>query len=154
MTLRITVAERDDIPALCELLNILFSQEAEFTPDAEAQRRGLARIIANPEIGTILIACDDRRIVGMVNLLYTVSTALGASVALLEDMVVLPDARGGGIGTRLLQEAIALARTRNCKRITLLTDQDNELAQGFYQGHGFTSSTMIPLRFLLDEQEK
>jgi GNAT superfamily N-acetyltransferase len=151
MTLRITVAEIDDIPALCALLNILFSQEAEFTPDAEAQRRGLARIIANPEIGTILIARQEERIIGMVNLLFTVSTALGESVALLEDMVILPDARGSGVGSQLLQEAIAFTRAKGCKRITLLTDHSNKLAQHFYQQHGFSQSAMLPLRLLLDE---
>ena len=151
MTIAIEIASESDIPALCDLLNVLFTQEAEFAPDEAPQRRGLSRIVADPEIGTILIARDDRRIVGMVNLLYTVSTALGESVALLEDMVVLPDARGDGIGTCLLQEAIALAHARNCKRITLLTDRANTSAQDFYKKHGFSLSTMLPLRLMLDE---
>ena len=151
MTLHIAVAQSADIPALCELLSILFTQEAEFAPDDEAQRRGLGRVIANPDIGTILVARLEDRIVGMVNLLYTVSTALGENVALLEDMVVMSAARGTGVGSQLLEAAIALARSRNCKRITLLTDRDNEPAQRFYQRHGFSSSAMTPLRILLDE---
>ena len=151
MTVRISLAQAEDIPALCGLLVILFSQEAEFTPNVEAHQRGLARIIADPDIGSILVARQQDRIVGMVNLLYTVSTALGECVALLEDMVVLPASRSAGVGTRLLQEAISLARAKKCKQITLLTDCDNTSAQGFYQKNGFSSSMMIPLRFLLDE---
>ena len=84
----ITPANIADIPALCALLNELFTQEAEFETDYQAQSRGLAAIIANPEVGCILLARREDAIVGMVNLLYTVSTALGERVALLEDMVV------------------------------------------------------------------
>jgi len=141
-----TEATPSDIPELCELLAVLFSQEAEFVPNREAQCKGLDLIIGNPQAGHILVARENGRVAAMVNLLYTVSTALGARVALLEDLVVLPDIRGSGIGSRLLEYAIEFARIHGCKRITLLTDQDNEPAQRFYQRHGFTVSPMIPFR--------
>ncbi|MGZ5043265.1 MAG: GNAT family N-acetyltransferase [Methylobacter sp.] len=149
--MQITPANTSDIPALCELLGILFSQEADFKPDYEAQSRGLARIISNPEVGLIVVARQDGQVVGMVNLLYTVSTALGDRVALLEDVVVSPNARRSGVGSRLLEQAIQFARLNGCKRITLLTDSDNEPAQRFYQKHGFCFSAMIPLRLSLSE---
>ena len=149
--MQITPANTSDIPALCALLDILFSQEADFKPNHEAQSRGLARIISSPEIGLIIVARQDSQVVGMVNLLYTVSTALGDRVALLEDMVVSPGVRGAGVGTRLLEHAIQFARLNGCKRITLLTDRTNESAQRFYQRHGFGFSAMIPLRLSLGE---
>jgi ribosomal protein S18 acetylase RimI-like enzyme len=85
----------------------------------------------------------------MINLLYTVSTALGARVAILDDMVVLPQFTGLGAGSKLLQAPIAHARASGCKRITLLTDGDNEAAQKFYSNHGFTASRMVPFRLKL-----
>ena len=87
----------------------------------------------------------------MVNLLYTISTALGDRVALLEDMVVSPNVRGSGVGSLLLKQAIQFARLDDCKRITLLTDRANESAQRFYQRHGFSFSAMIPPRLSLSE---
>jgi GNAT superfamily N-acetyltransferase len=149
--MHITPANTFDIPALCDLLGILFSQEAEFKPNHEAQSRGLTRIISSPEIGLIVVARQDNQIIGMVNLLFTISTALGDRVALLEDMVVSPNARGSGVGSRLLEQAIQFARLNGCKRITLLTDSTNESAQRFYQKHGFGFSAMIPLRLSLSE---
>ena len=148
--MRIRAATQDDIPALAGLLSILFAQEAEFQPDRDTQIRGLTQIIENPDIGMILVAEQDDALVGMVNLLFTVSTALGGRVAVLEDMVVCSDARGSGLGTRLLKEAISFAKSRGCKRITLLTDHDNLAAQEFYRRNGFVSSGMIPLRLLID----
>lgn len=149
--MQVSLASLSDIPALCELLDILFSEESEFTPNHEAQSRGLARIINNPDIGLIILARQNNHVIGMVNLLFTVSTALGERVALLEDMVVSPDARGSGVGSELLEQAIKFARLNDCKRITLLTDYTNEAAQSFYRQHGFEFSTMIPLRLSLSE---
>lgn len=147
--MNITLATPEDIPDLIELLAQLFTEEVEFQPDTEAQRRGLARIIAHPEVGSILIGRRDGVAVGMVNLLYTVSTALGEPVAVLEDLVVSLRMRGAGIGSHLLEAAVEHARRQGCKRITLLTDRDNQAAQHFYLRHGFYLSSMVPMRLLL-----
>lgn len=139
-----------DIAELCELLAILFNQEQEFKPDHQLQANGLQTIIMNPDIGIILLARIDNKIVGMVNILYTVSTALGGRVAILEDMVVLPEQRSLGIGSDLLNAAITTARNSGCLRITLLTDSDNETAHAFYEKQGFVRSAMLAFRMLLD----
>jgi GNAT superfamily N-acetyltransferase len=130
-------------------LSALFEQEQEFAPDPEAQARGLEQIINNPDVGTILVARQGGQIAGMVNLLFTVSTALGGKVAVLEDMIVSVQCRGAGMGTRLLAEAVAFARSQGCKRVTLLTDRANEAAQRFYGRQGFVASSMVPMRLTL-----
>jgi len=138
----------EDIPQLCELLGMLFAQEAEFRPDSETQARGLHEILGFPERGRILVLRGEDSLLGMVNLLFTVSTALGGRVALLEDMVVRPAHRGSGAGSLLLRAAVDSARANGCARITLLTDRSNESAQRFYLRHGFILSEMIPLRMV------
>jgi len=150
--LNLSIATQKDIPALCELLNTLFIQEAEFNPNLEIQRKALLKIITQPEVGDILIIQKENEIVGMVSLLYTISTALGGRVALLEDMVVSPSARSQGIGTKLIDFAIQIAKEQGCKRITLLTDGDNTQAHKFYEKYGFTKSPMIPFRLNIDTE--
>ncbi len=144
--MRIEPATPSDIPRLCELLALLFTQEAEFTPDTSKQAEGLRRIIESPSVGTILAAREDTSVVGMVNVLFTVSTALGTRVALLEDVIVDPARRGQGLGGRLIDAAIAFARNAGCRRITLMTDADNVDAQRLYRRHGFEASTMLTMR--------
>jgi GNAT superfamily N-acetyltransferase len=150
--MNITRAVSADIPELCGLLHDLFSREAEFEPDRDAQMRGLAAVIDAPAIGDILVARESGRVLGMINILYTVSTALGGPVAVFEDMIVSPDCRGAGIGSALLGHAVELARSKECKRVSLLTDGDNTDAHRFYQRQGFSRSSMVTFRLLLDQR--
>lgn len=145
----IRAATLADIPQLCELLAILFTQEADFQADAAKQASALRQIIEQPEVGRVLVQRNGEQILGMVNLLFTVSTACGGKVALLEDMIVHPAHRNIGSGTELLRAAIALSRQEQCLRITLLTDAFNGAAIRFYERSGFGQSAMIPLRLSL-----
>ena len=150
--MKIEMAITSDIPTLCILLDYLFSQEAEFKPDHKTQSRGLEMILNNNNIGNIFVAKKNEKIIGMVILLYTVSTALGERVALLEDMVVSPDERELGIGSTLLDHAVKYATEKGCKRITLLTDKMNIRAQKFYKQHKFNCSSMIPFRMIINNR--
>lgn len=144
----IEIAIIENIKELGELLYQLFSNELEFIPDRQKQEKGLKEIINDPDIGEILILKFDKKIVGMVSLLYSVSTALGGKVAILEDMIIDKNHRKKGYGSYLLNEAIVFAKKRNCLRITLLTDYNNEIAIKFYNKSGFVNSPMIPLRLV------
>ena len=148
MTKQITLATLADLDELVHLLNVLFTQDIEFEPDFIRQRIGLELIILNPEIGEILVMKIDGKVLGMVSLLYSISTALGGKVATLEDMVIDEEFRRKGLGTELLNEAVSFARKRGCLRLTLLTDFNNDTAIKFYERAGFNLSKMIPLRLV------
>ena len=144
----ISPATEKDIPQLCDLLAILFTLEAEFSPDAARQASALRQIIEHHEAGRLLVLRKDEQVIGMVNLLFTVSTALGGKVALLEDMVLHPEYQNDGLGSKLLQDAVELAKKEGCLRIKLLTDRANDAAIRFYRRHGFTMSEMLTMRQL------
>lgn len=57
-------------------------------------------IMSNPDLGAILVVRDGPSILAMVNLLFTVSTAIGERVAILEDMIVAPTARASASAQR------------------------------------------------------
>jgi GNAT superfamily N-acetyltransferase len=148
MIKEISVAQTNDIDELIPLLTSLFTQDIEFEPDESKQKLCLKQIIQNPEIGEILVLKIDGKIAGMVSLLYSISTALGGKVAILEDMVIDKRFRKLRFGKELLEAAIHHAKRRNCLRITLLTDFDNDIAIRFYKQAGFQSSKMVPLRLV------
>src|SRR6267142_6707142 len=146
MELQYGTATAKDLPQLVELLHVLFTDEAEFQPNADKQKRALEAILANPTLGRLFVAREGKRVVAMASLLYTISTAEGGKAALFEDLVVHPDERKRGIGEALLEYVIAHARAEGLVRITLLTDMQNERAQAMYRRVGFVGSPMKPMR--------
>lgn len=123
-----------DIPALIELLEILFSIEQDFQPDAQKQRRGLEMLLARPENGAILVARHPTAgVVGMVSAQLVISTASGAPSAWIEDVVIRPGFRAGGLGRQLLQAARDWAVAQGAARLQLLADADNTPALVFYE---------------------
>lgn len=144
---QIAPATPADVPALVTLLGELFTQEEEFAPDPAAQERGLRAILAEPALGQIFVARAAETapgpVLGMANLLFTVSTALGGRVALLDDFVVSASARGQGIGSALLEWLFEFARDAGIGRINLQTDLSNHAAQRLYARHGFARSNML-----------
>jgi GNAT superfamily N-acetyltransferase len=142
-------ATLEDLPQLTELLFDLFTLEGDFKPDRAKHMRGLRLILEQPSRGRVFVVRKEGRIVAMINLLFTISTAEGGFVLLLEDVIVHADHRHHGFGDKLIQYAIDFAREKNFLRITLLTDRANEEAQAFFKNHGFLDSKMIPLRMFL-----
>lgn len=150
---KVEAATIEDLPALTELVMDLFSRSDDFTPDREAQERGLRLILEQPSRGRIFVLRNEHRLIGMVNLLFTISTAMGGFVILMEDVIVHPDHRGQGYGTMLLEHVIDFARRKDFKRITLLTDKISAESQHFFRKNGFDYSNMIPMRLIVTPKE-
>jgi GNAT superfamily N-acetyltransferase len=151
--LHIEPATLDDLPQLADLLYDLFSHEADFIPNREKQLRGLQLILEQPSRGRIFVLRSGARIIGMINLLITISTAEGGFVLILEDLVVHSDHRGQGYGGRLLEHALDYARGKGFLRITLLTDKMENRPREFYEQHGFRQSGMVPMRYYFTPHE-
>lgn len=146
---KVQPATIEDLPALTSLVMELFALSDDFTPDREAQERGLALILEQPSRGRIFVVRNETRIIGMVNLLFTISTAMGGFVILMEDVIVHPAHRGQGYGTMLLDQVIEFAKQKDFKRITLLTDKISAESQNFFRKNGFEYSNMIPMRRII-----
>ncbi len=144
-------ATMGDLPQMVDLLYHLFSHEGDFIPDRAKQERGLRLILEQPSRGRIFVYRWNERIIGMVNLLFTISTAEGGFVVLMEDVIVHHEFRGRSVGTQLMKHAMAYAKSKEFLRVTLLTDRINEEGIEFFTRLGFFKSKMIPMRLSLGE---
>lgn len=151
--LRVEPATLDDLPELTELLFELFSQEGDFIPNREKEMRGLRLLLEQPSRGRIFVLRSPIKIVGMINLLITISTAEGGFVLVLEDLIVHNEYRRQGFGTQLLNYAIEFAKKKKFLRITLLTNKPNEKLKRFFAKNGFVESSMIPMRMYFRANE-
>lgn len=146
-------ATTKDLPAMAGLLKFLFTLEEDFSPDKKKQMSGIEAILKQPEFGSIFVLKQDGETIGMTSILFTISTAMGGKVGILEDMVIHPHYRGQGMGGELIAKAIGEAKKAGCLRLTLLTDKTNINAQRFYLRHDFNESAMKTMRMILSEDE-
>jgi GNAT superfamily N-acetyltransferase len=90
----------------------------------------------DPPACSALLAEIDGAPVGFALFFATYSTFRTAVCLHLEDLFVLPEHRGKGIGLRLLREVAAVARARGCPRLDWNVLDWNAPAIGFYERQG------------------
>jgi GNAT superfamily N-acetyltransferase len=146
MPVRIRPASTADLPALVRLLGDLFSIEADFVPDPERQRFGLALMLSDHRSRTVLVAERRGAVVGMVTGQLVVSTAEGGLSAWVEDLIVERAERGGGVGRALLEALESWATDRGATRLQLVADRENARALGFYARLGWRPTQLVCLR--------
>ncbi|MNG10841.1 Acetyltransferase (GNAT) family protein [compost metagenome] len=109
-------------------------------------------ILNHPQSGQLFVLLAGGRVIGMANLLFTISTAEGGRVITLEDYILASSERGKGYGSFFMQELVQYARENGFLRMTLLVDIDNEGAQRFYEGAGYRPSNMKCMRLSLHDR--
>ena len=85
----------------------------------------------------MLIARGGSRPVGFALYFQNFSTFLGKPGIYLEDLFVLPDCRGKGIGKALLKRVAGVAAERKCGRMEWSVLDWNEPAIDFYKSVGY-----------------
>ena len=90
MNATIDFATADDLESMADLLAELFTLESDFKPERRKQIAGLRLILENPDIGRLVVVRIDGRVAGMANALFTVSTAEGCRVVLLDTLFAPP----------------------------------------------------------------
>ena len=95
-------------------------------------------VIADPEReGVQFIARgDDGEAAGFASLFWTWDTTEGGRIAVMNDLYVDADARGGGVGTSLIEACRAEARGRGARVLAWKTALDNTRAQSVYDRIG------------------
>jgi ribosomal protein S18 acetylase RimI-like enzyme len=68
----------------------------------------------------------------------------------MNDLYVAPDARGGGVGRRLIEATLDTARARNAPRVRWSTALDNRRAQRLYEQMGAERTTWFEYEVVLD----
>jgi hypothetical protein len=142
-------ATEADLDELSQMLGDLFAQEGDFRPDKEKQLRGLRLIFEQPSRGRVFVLRRNGAIVGMINLLFTISTAEGGFVILLEDLVVHKQYQGG-LRFWLLQHAVILPNRKIPSRY--VADRPAGECGAFFRRLGLLSS-MIPMRLWITQQD-
>jgi GNAT superfamily N-acetyltransferase len=135
-TLRI--ATRADAAGLIRLIIALAEFEKLAPPDTDAQARLIEDSFSpHPRIEPWLAFVPEQpEPVGYAIVLETYSSFLARPTLYLEDLFVLPEFRGRGLGNGLFQNCVTLANQRGCGRMEWTCLDWNTKAQCFYDTIG------------------
>jgi GNAT superfamily N-acetyltransferase len=136
MTMHLRPATHDDVPVIAELIRGLarfekLEQEVVMTEELLA-----AGLFGDRPYAEVVLAEDDGRPLGFALFFHNFSTFLGRPGMYLEDLFVLPEHRGSGIGRMLLAHLARLAVERGCGRMEWAVLDWNRDAIKFYERLG------------------
>jgi diamine N-acetyltransferase len=105
--------------------------------NATRARASLEQMIAG-NFGQAHLVRYNHQEVGYAIVLYGYSLEYGGRVLELDELYLIPEARGLGLGSAVLAFVQAQAKAMDAVVITLETEANNQNAQMFYQKHGYT----------------
>jgi len=83
-----------------------------------------------------------KALAGDLALCFGYSIEFGGRAAFVDEFFILPEARGRGLGGRLLEEVKAAAAAEGILALHLDVARQNEAAQRIYTRHGFQSRAL------------
>ena len=136
MSLTIRPGERKDVSVIAELIRGLAQYERLAGEVTMTEARLEHALFGERRYAETLIAADDGQAVGFALFFHNFSTFLAQPGIYLEDLFVVPEHRGSGVGRELLQALARTAVERGCGRMEWAVLDWNESAIGFYERLG------------------
>ena len=135
-TVTVRPAHRRDLPAMVDLVRALADYERSLD-EVRLEEPQLAEALFGeaPRVFAHVAEIGDT-VVGMAVWFVNYSTWTGRHGIYLEDLVVVPSARGGGAGRALLTELARVAVARGYPRVEWAVLDWNQPAIGFYRHLG------------------
>jgi GNAT superfamily N-acetyltransferase len=136
MTIRIRPGAASDVRLIAGLIRGLAKFEKLEDGVTMTEERLATNLFGARPYAETLIAEEDGSPVGFALFFHTFSTFLAQPGIYLEDLFVVPEGRGRGIGRALLKELARLAVERGCGRLEWAVLNWNSDAIRFYERLG------------------
>ena len=129
-------ADEADLPAVLRIYGQPGLDDGQVLGAEEARAR--FRVFRRYPNYRLYVVQVDEQIVGTFALLIMDNLAhRGAPSGLVEDVAVLPDRQGKGVGKAMMRFAIERCREAGCYKMALSSNLKREPAHAFYEALGF-----------------
>ncbi len=132
-SIHIRPAQCEDVPILFALIAALADYEKLPRPAPEARERLIRDGFGDKPRYEAFLAEIDHKPIGYAFIFETYSTFLAQPTLYLEDLFVIPEARGKGAGKALFEFCMREAVRRGCGRMEWMVLDWNKPALEFYQ---------------------
>ena len=133
-----------DANTLLMLAGVFHREEGH--PLTAAGERALARIAAGEPFAPAWIVRQANEAVGYLVITLGFSVEYGGRDGFIDDLYLVPKARGQGIGPKLLSFALSQAAALGINTLHLEVETDNERAARLYQRAGFEATGRMLMR--------
>jgi GNAT superfamily N-acetyltransferase len=141
VSVHLRFAEAADVPVIAELIRGLARYE-KLEGEVTMTEELLAKNLFGPRpYAETLLAVDGSDVIGFALFFHSFSTFLARPGIYLEDLFVVPEQRGRGIGRALLGRLAQIAVERGCGRLEWAVLDWNRDAIGFYERLGATPNS-------------
>jgi GNAT superfamily N-acetyltransferase len=135
-TVTIRAAAAHDVPLVLDFIRELAVYE-RLEDRVRITAADLSAALFGPRTyAEVVFACFDDKPVGFALFFHNFSTFLGKPGIYLEDLFVRPEARGRGVGRRLLAWLARTTLERGCARLDWAVLDWNQPSIGFYEALG------------------
>nr|WP_298792252.1 GNAT family N-acetyltransferase [uncultured Allomuricauda sp.] len=111
----------------------------------------LAKMMTNTDQLSLVYCQEGKQIIGMASMVtYSV---LSGSKGLVEDVVVDVNARGKGLGRKLMEQLLSIAEQKGLTEVLLFTGNHRQSAISLYTKLGFVKSESGMYRIKLNQGE-
>jgi GNAT superfamily N-acetyltransferase len=129
------LATPDDAVEVARLLHDFNTEFDTPSPGVDALAERLAELLGGPSTVAILAGRPN---LGVALVTLRPNVWYPGPVALLDELYVVPDHRGRGIGSEILSHLMTVAAERSVDLIEINVDEADVDAQRFYERHGFS----------------
>jgi len=126
-----------DAATVVALMRAFYAEE-HLVFDETAARRSVDELLAHPGLGAILLFETDGRVIGHAVLTFGFSLEFHGRYVLLDELFLIPEARGHGRGRSALALAEAWTRSAGATALRLELNHANTRARSLYLAAGFT----------------
>ena len=135
MPVQIEIAGEADTQALLAMMRQLYEGEGFGLPARSPQ--ALALLLREPRYGRCFLLREEGWAVGYFVVAFGFSLEFGGRDAFVDELYLIPEARGRGLGRLALDHAVAFCQTEGIHALHLEVSRANRPAQRLYRAAGF-----------------
>ncbi len=133
--MRIRLATLKDAKALWPLISAFYAEE-QITKH-RALKKALKQVLSDARVGHVLVATEEKALVGYVVLGYGFSLEQGGKDAFIDELFVMPSHRERGLGRTLVKRALRVAKQNKVGTVNLEVSGAGVKKKRWYASLGF-----------------
>ena len=135
-------ASDKDIPIILGLLYDLGRPKPQKDSDVDTFRKLITKYLTDSDKQILVVVLDDVKIIGMASMVFLPRLNRTTLEMYIPELVVLEKYHNQGIGKKLINSCIVLAKEKKCHRIRLESGNQRKESHQFYKHLGFEQSAL------------